>query len=231
MSHDVIVADGVTKSLRSGSVETPVLRGVSLTIARGTFASIVGPSGCGKTTFLSLLGALDEADGGKLVVDGVDLRAVRGPSLDAYRREKVGIVLQFYSLLPSLTALENVETGLEFLSLTPAQKQARARDYLARVGLADAAAKFPMQLSGGMQQRVAVARALAREPSLLLADEPTGALDQESGLQVFECIRTLQREMNVTCVLVTHDRSLAARTTQTITFEDGRVVGSREPSA
>jgi ABC-type lipoprotein export system ATPase subunit len=132
----LIIADGVTKSLRSGDVDTPVLRGVTLSIARGTFAAIVGPSGCGKTTFLSLLGALDHADGGRLIVDGVDLRALEGGALDAYRREKVGIVLQFYSLLPSLNALENVETSREFVPLSDAQRRKRAQEYLAHVGLA-----------------------------------------------------------------------------------------------
>jgi len=219
-SGPLIVAEEVTKSLRSGDVVAPVLRGVTVSIERGSF----GPSGCGKTTFLSLLGALDRADGGKLVIDGVDLRAGGAAALEAFRREKLGIVLQFYSLLPSLTALENVETALEFSPMTADQRHARARDYLARVGLADAASKFPMQLSGGMQQRVAVARALARQPSLLLADEPTGNLDQESGLAVFECIRELQKSLNVTCVFVTHDPTLAAKTDRVVTLRDGRVV-------
>ncbi len=226
MSDDrrpLIVADGLTKSLSSGEVVQQVLRGVSLEIERGSFSAVVGPSGCGKTTFLSLLAGLDVADGGRLTVDGLELRGLSSAKMDAYRRDKVGIVLQFYSLLPSLNALENVETSLEFLPLTAAQRTARARDYLDRVGLADAAAKFPAQLSGGMQQRVAVARALAREPALLLADEPTGALDQESGLQVFECLRALQASTGVTCVLVTHDPLLAAKTQRTIRFEDGRV--------
>ncbi len=230
MTPGVIVAEGVTKSLRSGDVASPVLRGVSLSIARGAFAAIVGPSGCGKTTFLSLLGALSRADGGTLVVDGANLMRIEGRELDAYRREKIGLVLQFFNLLPTLTALENVETGLEFVASTPGQRRARAKDYLDRVGLSEASAKFPAQLSGGMQQRVAVARALAREPRVLLADEPTGNLDRESGAQVFELLSSLQRSMGITCVMVTHDPELAARTGQIIRFEDGRVVLARSPS-
>jgi putative ABC transport system ATP-binding protein len=225
MTTPIIVAESVVKSLRSGDVVTPVLRGVTMTIPRGTFTAIVGPSGCGKTTFLSLLGALDRADSGTLLVDGVDLLGLQGAGLEAYRREKIGLVLQFFNLLPTLTALENVESSIEFLPLRPAERRARAKDYLDRVGLAEAAAKFPAQMSGGMQQRVAIARALAREPTLLLADEPTGSLDRESGNQVFEHIASLQRSMGITCVMVTHDPELAARTGRIVAFEDGRSVG------
>ena len=234
MTEAMVVADGVMKSLRSGDVVTPVLRGVTMAIPRGAFAAIVGPSGCGKTTFLSLLGALDHADSGTLVVDGIDLVGLQGAALAAYRREKIGLVLQFFNLLPTLNALENVESGIELLALRPAERRNRAKDYLDRVGLADAASKFPAQMSGGMQQRVAIARALAREPALLLADEPTGSLDRESGNQVFECIASLQRSMGITCVMVTHDPELAERTGRIVTFDDGRAVAqdvtsSREP--
>ena len=224
MTDSIIVAESVVKSLRAGDVVTPVLRGVTMAIPRGAFAAIVGPSGCGKTTFLSLLGALDRADSGTLVVDGIDLVGLESDGLAAYRREKIGLVLQFFNLLPTLNALENVESGIELLPLQPAERRGRAKDYLDRVGLADAASKFPAQMSGGMQQRVAIARALAREPVLLLADEPTGSLDRESGNQVFECMASLQRSMGITCVMVTHDPELAARTGLLVTFEDGRAV-------
>jgi putative ABC transport system ATP-binding protein len=220
----LIVAREVTKSFRLGAVDVPVLRGVTLEVERGTFVAIVGPSGGGKTTLLSLLGALDAADSGTLVVDGHDLRTLAGSDLDAYRRETIGVVLQFYNLLPSLSAVENVETGLEFLPLDARRRRTRALDYLDRVGLADAAFTFPAQMSGGMQQRVAVARALAKEPRLLLADEPTGNLDQENGAQVFEHMRALQEEMRITCVMVTHDRELAAKTGHVVAVQDGRVV-------
>jgi ABC-type lipoprotein export system ATPase subunit len=226
-SDPLVVADGVTKALRAGDVVTPVLRGVSLTIPRGSFAAIIGPSGCGKTTFLSLLGALDRADGGRLVVDGVDLMGLDGERREAYQREKIGLVLQFFNLLPTLDALENVETALETLPLSAAARRACAMEYLDRVGLADDASKFPAQMSGGMQQRVAVARAVAREPPLLLADEPTGNLDRENAAQVFELIASLQRSMGMTCIVVTHDPALAARCGLVHAFEDGRVRASR----
>jgi putative ABC transport system ATP-binding protein len=219
----MIVAEGVTKSLRAGEVTSPVLRGVTLSIERGAFVAVVGPSGCGKTTFLSLLAALDRPDGGSLRVGSLDLATAPERERERYRRETIGLVLQFWNLLPTLTALENVEAGLELLPLDAASRRARAVDFLDRVGLAAAARKYPAQLSGGMQQRVAVARALAREPSLLLADEPTGSLDRENGAQVFELMASLQKSLGVTCLMVTHDPHLASRADRVITFEDGRV--------
>ena len=228
MSEPVIVAEGVMKSLRAGDVVSPVLRGVTLAVPRGAFAAVVGPSGCGKTTFLSLLGALDQPDSGTLVVDGIDLRRLDARGREAYQREKIGLVLQFFNLLPTLDALENVETSLEFLPLSSSARRARAMDYLDRVGLADAARKFPAQMSGGMQQRVAVARAVARQPAVLLADEPTGNLDRGSGARVFELIASLQRSMGITCVMVTHAPDLAARCDVVYTFKDGRVTSSRD---
>jgi putative ABC transport system ATP-binding protein len=224
VSEPLITCTDLKKSFRLGELETPVLRGVTLSIPKNCFASIVGPSGCGKTTFLSLLGALDRADSGSLVVDGFDLVTADPKGQTEYRQNKIGFVFQFYNLLPSLTALENVETALEFLPLDPVERKKRALEYLAYVDLAKVAEKFPAQLSGGMQQRVAVARALARQPKLLLADEPTGNLDQESGTKVFECIRHLQSTLGVTCVMVTHDQELAGRTDQITRMADGHVV-------
>jgi ABC-type lipoprotein export system ATPase subunit len=215
---------GLRKSYRTGAIETPVLRDVSMSFERGSFSAIVGPSGCGKTTLLTLLGALDAADEGNVWIDGLDLVTATRAQLTEYRRRSIGFVFQFYNLLPSLTAVENVESSLEFLPLTPSARRTRAMDYLARVGLETSAFKFPAQLSGGQQQRVAVARALAREPKLLLADEPTGNLDQETGEHVFECMRDLQREVGVTCVMVTHDQALAARADSVVRLLDGRVL-------
>ncbi len=223
----VVEIAGLRKTYRTGPIETHVLRDVSMTFAPGSFNAIVGPSGCGKTTLLSLLGALDVADGGMLKVDGLDLVTATPAQMTEYRRRSIGFVFQFYNLLPSLTAVENVEASLEFLPLTSAQRRARAMDYLARVGLADNSHKFPTQLSGGQQQRVAVARALSREPKLLLADEPTGNLDQETGERVFECMRALQREIGITTVMVTHDPALAERADNVVRLRDGRVVDDR----
>ncbi|MBX3222606.1 MAG: ABC transporter ATP-binding protein [Labilithrix sp.] len=212
------------KTYSQGPLATPVLREVSMGFERGSFSAIVGPSGCGKTTLLSVLGALDAGDTGQVVVDGLDLMRASARELTEYRRRSIGFVFQFYNLLPSLTAAENVESGLEFLGLTAAARRARALDWLARVGMADLASRFPAQLSGGQQQRVAVARVLAREPKLLLADEPTGNLDEESGERIFACMKALQRESGVTCIMVTHDADLAARVDAVVRLRDGRVV-------
>jgi putative ABC transport system ATP-binding protein len=212
------------KTYSQGSVKTAVLRDVSVSFARGSFNAIVGPSGCGKTTLLGVLGALDKGDAGSVVVDGLDLLQATPRELVEYRRRDVGIIFQFYNLLPSLSAVENVECGLEFLPLSPRARRARAMDYLARVGIDGLASRFPAQLSGGQQQRVAIARVLAREPKLILADEPTGNLDEESGERIFECMRNLQAESGTTCIMVTHDSELAARVDSVVRLRDGRVM-------
>ena len=212
------------KTYSQGGIKTTVLREVSMSFERGSFSAIVGPSGCGKTTLLSILGGLDSGDAGSVVVDGLDLVRASSRELTDYRRRSIGFVFQFYNLLPSLTAVENVEAGLEFLGLSSSVRRARAMEYLARVGMADLARRFPAQLSGGQQQRVAVARVLAREPKLLLADEPTGNLDEESGARIFECMKALQRESGVTCIMVTHDIDLASSVDSIVRLRDGRVV-------
>jgi len=219
----LIRARGVEKSYRLGDVTAPVLRGITVDVEAGGLTAIVGPSGCGKTTFLGLLGGLDAPDAGELVVAGLDLARAGAAALVEHRRRQVGFVFQFYNLLPSLTALENVEAGLEFLGLDPAARRRRALETLDRLMLADAAAKFPAQLSGGMQQRVAIARALARRPPLLLCDEPTGNLDQETGRQVFAELRALEKDGGVTVVVVTHDVELAAGADRVLRMSDGRV--------
>ncbi|MCW5837330.1 MAG: ABC transporter ATP-binding protein [Labilithrix sp.] len=224
MSTAFVDVSRLNKTYSRGPIATPVLRDVSMTFERGSFSAIVGPSGCGKTTLLSVLGALDAGDSGSVVVDGLDLREASARELTEYRRRSIGFVFQFYNLLPSLTAVENVESGLEFFGLRAPARRARAMDWLARVGMADLAARFPAQLSGGQQQRVAVARVLAREPKLLLADEPTGNLDEESGERIIACMKSLQRESGVTCLVVTHDVELAARADAVVRLRDGRVV-------
>ena len=194
-------------------------------------SAIIGPSGCGKSTLLTLLGALDKPDAGDVIVDGFDLGRAEGGDLSAYRRHKVGFVFQSYNLLRSLSAVENVEAALQFSSLGGSERRARAKECLAAVGLPDLGTKLPHQLSGGQQQRVAIARAIARRPALLLADEPTGNLDREAGARVFDCLLELQRSTGVTCVMVTHDADLAARTDNVVRMLDGRVAaeGSGSP--
>jgi putative ABC transport system ATP-binding protein len=216
----------VEKSYRLGAVTTPVLHGLSLELARGSFTAILGPSGCGKSTLLVLLGALDRPDAGSIVVAGVDLAAADRAALSEYRRARVGFVFQSYNLLRSLTALENVEASLECIGLTPSAKRARAREALLSLGLAEVAGKFPPQLSGGQQQRVAIARAIARRPALLLADEPTGNLDREAGANVFARLRELQRTLGITTVMVTHDAKLATSADRVVRMRDGRIESS-----
>jgi putative ABC transport system ATP-binding protein len=224
MFESFVEIEALSKSFMQAGMQTGVLHEVSLAFDRGSFSAIVGPSGCGKTTLLGLLGALDTADSGRLVVDGLDLVQASKRELTEYRRSAIGIVFQTYNLLPTLTAVENVEAGLEFLGLKAPARRARALEWLDRVGMAHLANRFPAQLSGGQQQRVAVARVLGRQPKLLLADEPTGNLDEESGERIFQCMKTLQRESNVTCIMVTHDTSLAEQTDRIIRLRDGRVV-------
>jgi putative ABC transport system ATP-binding protein len=223
MSH-IVEIRSLCKTYGRGTLATPVLREVTMSVERGTFSAIVGPSGCGKTTLLAVLGGLDRGDSGRVVVDGLDLIRASARDLTEYRRRSVGFVFQFYNLLPSLTALENVESGLEFLPGGASARRERAMDYLARVGMVHFASRFPAQLSGGQQQRIAVARALAREPKVLLADEPTGNLDAESGELVFSCIRGLQRASGITCIMVTHDANLAARTDGVVSLRHGHIV-------
>jgi putative ABC transport system ATP-binding protein len=221
--NNLVDVSRLFKTYRQGTVATAVLREVSLEVPARSFTAVVGPSGCGKTTLLGILGGLDRGEGGHVFVDGLDLLAASPRQLVAYRRHTVGIVFQFYNLLPTLTAAENVEAGLEFLPLSSRARRARARDWLERVGLAELADRFPAQLSGGQQQRVAVARVLAREPKLLLADEPTGNLDAEAGEQIFAAMRALTRESGTTCIMVTHDASLAERADERVRMRDGKI--------
>ena len=220
----IVEISDLFKTYKQGAHSTAVLREVSMSFERGSFSAIVGPSGCGKTTLLSILGGLDKGDTGQVLVDGLDLNRASNRELTDYRRKAIGFVFQFYNLLPSLSVVENVEAGLEFLNLKAAARRERAMAYLARVGMAELAHRFPAQLSGGQQQRVAVARVLAREPKLLLADEPTGNLDEESGERIFQCMRDLQRESGVTCIMVTHDAELAGRVDNVVRLRDGRVI-------
>jgi putative ABC transport system ATP-binding protein len=213
------------KRFGEGTAEARALRGVTVTIERGAFVALVGPSGCGKSTLLGILGGIDRPSAGRAVVGGLDLGHASGAELVRYRRT-VGVVYQAFNLLPSLTALENVESGLETARLAARERRVRATVYLERVGLADHAHRFPAELSGGQQQRVAVARALAREPALLLADEPTGNLDGESGARVLDAMLALRERLGVTCLLATHDLALAQRADRIVEMRDGVVVGA-----
>ena len=206
----------------SGSHQLTVLRDVSFAIPQGAVVAIVGPSGSGKTTLLGLLAGLDTPSHGTVILDGVDLGSLTEDQRAKLRGEKVGFIFQSFQLIPTLTALENVQVPLELRGESGAR--ARAVELLTRVGLRDRIDHFPSQLSGGEQQRVAIARAFVHAPQILFADEPTGNLDAATGQRVIDLLMELNRELGTTLVLVTHDADLAARARRVIRLADGRVV-------
>jgi putative ABC transport system ATP-binding protein len=211
----------VSMRLASGGRAVDVLTGISLDVPARQFLAIAGPSGSGKSTLLGLLAGLDRPTAGRIAVGDVELTALGEDALARFRLDTVGYVFQSFHLVPALTALENVAVPME-LAGDPAPA-ARARALLAEVGLADRAHHYPVQLSGGEQQRVAVARAMARRPPLLLADEPTGNLDSATGKQIIDLLVAMNRERGSTLVLVTHDPALATRADRVVTLRDGRV--------
>ena len=221
-SQLIIEMQAVTKSYPMGEVTVHALRGLDLTVARGEFIVLLGPSGSGKTTTLNLVGGLDRPSGGRLAVDGEEITSFDENRLTEYRRRKVGFIFQFFNLIPTLTAHENVEFALA-LTQRGRSMHTQARDFLAMVGLQDRADHFPSQLSGGEQQRVAIARALANHPSLLLCDEPTGNLDVDTGRQVLQALRDLNQNENATVVLVTHNTSIAPMANRVVRLHNGRV--------
>lgn len=218
----IVEMQAVTKNYPMGEVTVHALRGLDLAVARGEFVVLLGPSGSGKTTTLNLVGGLDRPSGGRLAVDGEEIAAFGKARLAEYRRTKVGFIFQFFNLIPTLTALENVEFALA-LTQRGRSLGTQARDFLAMVGLQDRAAHFPSQLSGGEQQRVAIARALANHPPLLLCDEPTGNLDVETGRQVLQVLRDLNQNDGATVVLVTHNTSIAPMAHRVVRLHNGMV--------
>ena len=221
VATELAVLDGVTKTYGEGPLAVQALRGVDLSIGAGEFVVVLGPSGSGKTTLLNLLGAIESPTAGRLMVAGSDLATMGTDERTAFRRDGVGFVFQFFNLIPSLTARENVELVLE---LTGRPGAGRAEAQLAQVGLGERLDNFPAQLSGGEQQRVAIARALAKEPPLLLCDEPTGALDLDTAKVVLGLIRRLQRERGTTVLLVTHNSAIAPMADRVLRLRSGVVV-------
>ncbi|HEX4994662.1 MAG TPA: ABC transporter ATP-binding protein [Methylomirabilota bacterium] len=213
---------GLSMRLASGGRGVDVLTDVSLDVPAGQFLAIAGPSGSGKSTLLGLIAGLDQPTAGRIEVAGVDITALDEDALARFRRDHVGYVFQSFHLLPTLTAQENVAVPLELAGEAGAADRAAA--LLAEVGLAERAHHYPVQLSGGEQQRVAVARAMARRPTLLLADEPTGNLDSATGKQIIELLVGMNRRLGSTLVLVTHDTALAAHADRVVTLRDGRIV-------
>lgn len=225
MPEPLIVARDVHASYGSGRLRVPVLEGASFEVGRGALTALVGPSGSGKTTLLSLVGGLDVPESGSIRVGGRDLVALDPGALSLYRRTEVGFVFQGFHLLPHLTARENVEAGLAPLRRPRAERRARAWAALERVGLADLGERYPQELSGGEQQRVAVARACVKDPALLLADEPTGSLDAASAGPVLDLIRGERGRDGRTVVLVTHQPEVAAGADALLRLVNRRVEG------
>jgi putative ABC transport system ATP-binding protein len=222
MDGTMISVRALSMRLSSGGREVNVLTDVSLDVPAGQFLAIAGPSGSGKSTLLGLIAGLDQPTAGRIEVAGVEITGLDEDGLARFRLDRIGYVFQSFHLLPTLTAAENVAVPLELAGEPDAA--ARAAALLAEVGLAERAHHYPVQLSGGEQQRVAVARAMARRPALLLADEPTGNLDSATGKQIIELLVGTNRRLGTTLVLVTHDTALAAHADRVITLRDGRIV-------
>jgi putative ABC transport system ATP-binding protein len=222
MKGVMISVRALSMRLASGGRGVDVLADVSLDVPAGQFLAIAGPSGSGKSTLLGLIAGLDQPTSGRIEVAGVEITALDEDALARFRRDHVGYVFQSFHLLPTLTAQENVAVPLELSG--DAGAAARAATLLAEVGLAERAHHYPVQLSGGEQQRVAVARAMARRPALLLADEPTGNLDSATGKQIIDLLVGMNRRLGTTLVLVTHDTALAAHADRVVTLRDGRIV-------
>ena len=215
---------GVTKTYREGDRDQTVLRDVDATVARGELVVVVGRSGSGKSTLLNLIGGIDQPTAGEIVVDGVPLTGVSEEARTRFRRGRIGFVFQFFNLIPTLTVAENLLLPLELNGRTGVAARRTALQRLEEVGLADRAAAFPERLSGGEQQRVAVARALVHDPLLVLADEPTGNLDLETGRQVLELLDRLTRQAKKTMVMATHSREVVGLADRVLVIRDGRLV-------
>ena len=213
----IIVASNVSKVYKSGVGEVRAVDNLSFEVNEGEFVVILGPSGAGKTTLLNLMGGMDGVTSGELVIDGENLTGMSARELTRYRRIKVGFVFQFYNLMPNLTAIENIELAVE---LCPEAK--RPEDVMERVGLRERMNNFPAQLSGGEQQRVSIARAVAKNPRLLLCDEPTGALDYETGKRILQLLQDMCREENKTVIIVTHNAALKDMADKVIYIKNGK---------
>lgn len=208
----------ITKVYKMGEIEIRAADKISFSIDKGEFVVIVGPSGAGKTTVLNILGGMDTATDGTLLVDGEDVTAYNSRKLTEYRREDIGFVFQFYNLVPNLTALENVELALQIC-----RDPLDAKEVLEEVGLGDRLNNFPAQLSGGEQQRVSIARALAKNPKLLLCDEPTGALDYNTGKAILKLLQNMCRERGMTVIVITHNQAIAPMADRLIHIKNGQV--------
>lgn len=220
--ENFVELDGVTKTYHMGEVDIHAVDGIDFQITKGEFVVVVGPSGAGKTTVLNILGGMDTATKGKVWVDGENIAEYNPRKLTGYRRDDIGFVFQFYNLVPNLTALENVELALQIC-----KNPLKAKDVLDEVGLGERLNNFPAQLSGGEQQRVSIARALAKNPKLLLCDEPTGALDYQTGKSILKLLQDMCREKGMTVIVITHNSALAPMADRVIKIKNGKVSSMR----
>ena len=219
----LIEISNLNKSYTTGKLETKVLIDLTLSANPGEMIMIMGPSGCGKTTLLNLLGGIDKPTTGKITVAGNKLDELNAKQLNMFRRTEVGFIFQFYNLIPTLTALENVILGIEAVIPDKQELRKRAEKYLELVGLSDKLDNIPQELSAGEQQRVAVARALAKEPKLILADEPTGNLDEDRGDKIMALMQKLQEELKMTFMIVSHNSSLKKYVNRTLILRRGQL--------
>ncbi len=221
----ILRTENLVKTYVTGTIETPALRGVGFELHKGEFTAIAGPSGSGKSTLLHLLGGLDRPTSGEIYLDGAALSGLKRDALSRLRLEKIGFVFQAYNLIPVLTVLENAAFVLELRGVQARERMARARKVLAELGIEKYANQYPNRISGGEQQRVAVARAVVAEPSIVLADEPTANLDSKTSLELIDLMRHLNSEHSGTFLFATHDARLLDRVNRLVTLVDGRVAG------
>lgn len=224
--NPIIQMNEVTKEYTLGKTRVQALRGVSLTLAQGKTYAIVGPSGAGKSTLLHILGCMDKPSQGEVWINGQPVHGLSEQARTTLRARHIGFVFQAFHLNPILTVSENVSIALQFLGVRKSEAKRRGEAWLERVGLGHRLRHFPSELSGGERQRVAIARALVKDPALILADEPTGNLDSKTGHEIITLLAEINRQRNVTIVLVTHNREIARRSNEIIAFKDGSVVSS-----
>ena len=227
----MIKLESVTKVYRMDAVEVHALRGIDREVGDGEFMAIMGPSGSGKSTLMNILGCLDQPTGGQYLLDGIPVAQMNDDQLAAIRNKKIGFVFQNYNLLPRTSALDNVEIPMVYAGVSMFARHSKAVEALTSVGLGDRLHHKPNQLSGGEQQRVAIARSLINEPSIILADEPTGNLDTNTGKEIISIFQRLNRERGITILFVTHDAEVAACTRRIVRLRDGLVVGEEKVDA